>query len=353
MTGDQYARAGRLLAVSLGVIVVVLAVLASLVRPGVAIWVVIFTAVGFCAALLVRWWLGMPGRYRGLTVAGVLLILGVFLVSELGSRDPPSTLPPRGFSVPVKTVATLDAQGWKVHDEVAVDPAALAALRRAARAHGRPLRLRSALTPDWTLDRVVDGTWVFVRDREVPVQLGRLRGTTSELATPALWLDARHGGGGLALYLVPKQGSITQLEAPRGAIAGTTPPSGDAQVTADRRLMLTTVPVADTTDTVEVALVGTWLRSTLGAKLYDISSWSPFPLLVSMVVLALVPWLRAKTWGLFVLAWKRIRGDSHRRAGPGGRGNGETPVVPISRPASTRRWRRIRARNHSAPSQAS
>ncbi len=199
------------------------------------------------------------------------------------------------ITVPVNSTAQLDSDVWQIHDELTLDGQAREQLKRLGQ--DNPLRGSA-----WHRVRVVDGNAVFARDRTVPVEQHWLQSSQSSLQVPS-------AGTGRAL-LRPRSGSVFEILAPRGAISGTTPSSGEANATGQLRIWSTAVEIGDSTPDVSVNLVGSGLRSEAGSHIVGLLTWSPMSMLLTAGFCLAVGPVRDRVKRLLARLWGRVRAAS-------------------------------------------
>jgi hypothetical protein len=313
------------LLVTLGVTVLLLALI-SLLRPAVATALIaVVTAVALFEAGAARWRrlsmdddrprrsLRVAGRTLAIATAAITTAISASLLSRNDDAGLPTTAPaPPQVTVPYEATARLTSSGWDVHEEIRVDDETLQGLQHHGGLSGTEvaeLRNRLPLGQEWQLDRLVDGTPIYVRNTMVEVQERRLRITRAAFDVPHLPV--------LDVALIPRSTSSAILLAPRAAVAATTPPADDEVLTADEGgIARSVVPVDDSTEEVTVAVLGTWLRSPFGEKLYDLSTWPLLPYVVGAVALALAVWLRTWITARFTAVGRRPRNGRVSDGGP-------------------------------------
>lgn len=313
MTPLRRVRARTALAVVLGLVAAVLAIVVSSLRPSVAaVFVTVTAAVALASAAAAGWRrLTRRARRRAAAIAALGLAVGLIAVLRLGDEGnfyagaPPLVT----VTVPYAATARLTSSGWEVQESIRIDDQAVEELQAATgvpAAEAAQLQGHLPIDPAWQLGRLVDGTAVYVRQVVVPVQEEPIGLTRVALDVPQMTV--------MGVQLVPRSESSAALLAPRAAVAATTPPADGEDATADEGgIVRTTVPVDDTTDEVTVALLGTWLRSPVGEKLYDFSTWSLLPYAVGALALTLSAWLRRR-----IVARLGVRSERPRKrtAGP-------------------------------------
>jgi len=352
-----------LLGLSVLLMTVLIAVL-SLLRPAVAtifivvvVAVVLFSAVAAARrskadddyAFVVDGVNVAPPYHRLRNTSGAILaaVSAAWLFYEVAVDVSPLDMdaapPPMQVTAPYAATAQLNANSWEVHEEIRLDDQALQALQVASHLPAPAVVELLDRLPDqtgWQLDRLVDGARIYVRDSAITVEPRRIRVTRAALDIPELTLVA-------GVQLVPRSESSAVLSAPRAAVAATTPPAEDEVITAeDDGIARTVVPVDDSTDEVTVAVLGSWLRTPVGERLYDLSTWPLLPYAIGVVALALAVWLR--TWILrrLVAMAERLRkgtasddGDGERLPLQGGARRLPRPRPQHSSVAGTRRRR--------------
>lgn len=313
-------RRVRLVRLALLVLLVVTALLLavlSLLRPAVATALIAVVAAMVVLETGAAWWRRLPqdddrpqrslrGARRALGIAATALTGAVSAALFLVRYDDGSPGPPLAVSqvtVPYEATARLSPSGWDVHEEIRVDAAALQGLQQHGGLSGPEaveVQYRLPLGAEWRLDRQVDGTPIYVRDTVVAVQEHRLRLTRATFEVPELSV--------VGVVLVPRPESSAILFAPRAAVAATTPPADEEVLTADEGgIARSVVPIDDSTDEVTVALLGTWLRSPFGERLYDLSTWPLLPYVVGVIALALAVWLRKWIIAKLAALGRRLR----------------------------------------------
>ncbi|MFD2094027.1 hypothetical protein [Blastococcus deserti] len=327
-----------------GVTVLLVAVL-SLLRPAVATGLLAgVAAVALFEAGVGRWRRGprdddrpqrsLRGAKRVLAVAAAAITAAISATQLLRDRDAsPGIVPsPPQVTVPYEATARLAPRGWEVREEIRVDDAAIQGLHDHGGLSGADvveLLHRLPLGTGWQLERMVDGTPVFVRGTVVTVEERRLGVTRAVFEVPQVPV--------LGVELVPRSESSAILLAPRAAVAATTPPADEEILTADEGgIARSVVPVDDSTDEVTVALLGTWLRSPFGERLYDLSTWPLLPYVVGVIALAVAARLRRWILARFVAVSGRLR----RSRGSGDEARARAPVdarrIPRPRPGRSR-----------------
>jgi hypothetical protein len=277
------------LAVVLGAIVVLVVGLLTLLRPGI----LLSMAAGAAGALLIVAFVGYWQRHsihgRLLAVAlAASLVLG-FALSFFG---PVLYYVTPQVTVPYALTGRLLSGTWQIRDEIRIDSLAFERLRSQMRDEAVLELPQSLVIPGWRLDRTVDMAPVFVRHRTLPVSVGSVGLAHVHVNLPAprvtspRWPDDERD-----IVLVPRAGSTAVLVAPRAAVAATTP-SAERSAAIVGGDIQTTVALDDSTRELTIAVVGGWLRSPLGIRLYDLSSWSPLPYLAGLASAAAVGMLR-------------------------------------------------------------
>jgi hypothetical protein len=298
--------------VAVGLLAVPVAVVVASLRPAVAGTFLTVTAAVALISAITAGWRRLSRRARLLTAAAavaltVALPVAVLLLNgNYAGPWPAAPPPPALVTVPYAATARLGPTGWEVQEEIRIDDDATAELAAAtglSTEEAADFRSSLPLDREWRLDRRVDGTPVYLRTIAVPVQAEPVGLSRVSLDVPELSVRG--------VLLVPRSESSAVLLAPRAAVAATTPPPDAEVVTADDGgTVRTTVPVDDATDEVTVALLGTWLRSPVGEKLYDLSTWAPLPYVAGAVALALALWLRRRVAAGLPTMVTRLRGET-------------------------------------------
>ncbi|MEV4810823.1 hypothetical protein [Micromonospora avicenniae] len=124
----------------------------------------------------------------------------------------------------------------------------------------------------WRLDRTVDGVSVYRRSRETPAR--EVSPALSEVDLP-ITIGRRPDD----VRLMPGEGSMTTITAPKGAL-GVIAPAPQGLVDAPHRQEVATVALDAGSESVLVTVRAPWLRNPLGRNLDDFFSWGPAAWLV-------------------------------------------------------------------------
>ncbi|WP_139337887.1 hypothetical protein [Micromonospora avicenniae] len=193
--------------------------------------------------------LGLAG-----TVTVVALHLGATSDDETGSAVGPEKIE----TVSYRAEAVLDDGTLRLDEEIS----------------GADLGLDATWVTEfgWRLDRTVDGVPVYRRGREA---LARAASPAfSEVELP-ITLGRRPDG----VRLMPGEGSVTAITAPKGAL-GVIAPAPQGLVDAPRRQEVATVALDADSESLLVTVRAPWLRNPLGRSLDDFFSWGPAAWLV-------------------------------------------------------------------------
>ncbi len=264
--------------------IALLSIILSILRPTVALAALLVVTAAVLARVLHQRWRRLSSRERSILAGVTACAIGIALAVVLSDPRAYYTVRPT-VTVPYTLTASLETNGWRVHEEIRLDEKAVEQMRELPAPQDKDLAIDLPFNDEWRKDRLVDGEPIYSRDSYVPLQAKRIGLARARIDLPNL-------ADGLVM-LVPRSQSTVLLSAPRGAVAATTPPMEDQVITADGGgTVRTTVKLEDTTSEVTVAVLGSWLRSPLGQRFYDFSTWPPLPYLAGAVVLVLCAWCR-------------------------------------------------------------
>jgi hypothetical protein len=195
--------------------------------------------------------------------------------------------------------------------------------------------------PDgWLPSTRLDGSQVYVRTTSLP-EFSRNRwgakkvtipiaiGAASVTQYPTIPLRAAP----MELAIVPSNGSIVTIRAPKGAIGRSDPALENVtDLPGHPVLQISSLKISPDSDAIVVDVLGAALRNPLGQKFYEFSSWGYVPWILSSLVLACVTLageiIRERIRATFVR--DKDGGDDVRQdrraqatASPGGRQRGE------------------------------
>ncbi|MFG3600194.1 hypothetical protein [Micromonospora chersina] len=163
-----------------------------------------------------------------------------------------SPLEIRSETVPYRAQATLDGATLQVSEQITVK--------------SDKTDSEWAKGTAWQLERIVDGSPVYRRNREVPLRRVSWVEWEAEVPIEIGWLDFA--------YLVPKEGSKIIISAPKGSL-GVTSPAAQQLVDVPRHQELATVSLEPYDDRVVVAVRPSWLRNPIGRELDSLLTWGP------------------------------------------------------------------------------
>jgi hypothetical protein len=283
-------------------VVLVVAIILSFVQPSVFLGVLAGLAVALLCALFPYEPLGRRARIAVTGVAIVVLVIVVVAVAASGgsnhSRLPPTQTIQLGTTFETIGRYTSKTKALDVTDRLTIDAAELAKatgsplLSPSSRRGLTQLKLGSALTAGlrnqgWSTKTTRRGLSA-TRTRTVPVKQHTVVPGLSEnmlpVAKPTNLETALRGASGvqaLPISFAIRKGSVT-LDAPRYAIASTTPSSAVKQIPSKRDSH--TITLRPTTRQVAFEVRSKVFRNAALAKVTDATKWTPFKWLVGLAL---------------------------------------------------------------------
>ncbi|MEU6204659.1 hypothetical protein ABZ814_13850 [Micromonospora musae] len=240
----------------------------------------------------------------GLT--GAIAAVAVRLGSTSDEGPGPGAAPVKIETVAYRAEAVLDGDTLRLDEEIS----------------GKELGVDTTWVAEfgWRLDRTVDGVSVYRRGRDLPSRAASP--AFSEVDLP-ITLGRRPDG----VRLMPGEGSLTTISAPKGAL-GVIAPAPQGLVDAPRRQEVATVALDAESETVLVTVRAPWLRNPLGRNLDDFFSWGPAAWLVGAATTVLSTIVVTRLTG----GVERLLGGVLGRLRPQG---AAPPSVPVPAQTST------------------
>lgn len=209
-----------------------------------------------------------------------------------GDRAPNPQASPRppDVTVPYRADIDISRSTATVSERITCDKECVARIVGALQ--GKP-SLKSLRVDGWIGSAPVDGSPVLIREKTVRIpDAGHFGVDLASIpiaigsASISITANGRRRSG--VMRLVPGDGSVMSLDAPKGAIGASDPPTAetfDLPGGGHRERM--SIRLTGTRDGIDLDVLGTALRNPAGRQIYAISGWGFLPWVLSAALLLL------------------------------------------------------------------